>query len=148
MRILVFLLLGFCVAAPAIAGPASERVFSREALAKLAQDQQLVYSHVREGAASQDLQPISNGEIRIELRTAANGASEAFVQMGDVGQLLRIKSRGAPQDFPGSGLEAVRVRARGQDLSVPAHTKIQILNERVAPGVERRVGVRDHPERT
>jgi hypothetical protein len=100
MRILVVLLLGLCVAAPAIAGPASERVFSREALAKLAQDQQLVYSHVREGAASQDLQPISNGEIRIELRTAANGASEAFVQMGDVGQLRPVSSWPASSGNP------------------------------------------------
>lgn len=76
--------------ATALAGPASERVFSRAALVGLGLDTQAVYSHVREGSAGEALMPIEDGEIRIAIRTGTDGTREAAVTMGTAGELRPV----------------------------------------------------------
>lgn len=84
--------LALVLGVPAFAGPASERVFSREALARVSVDQQVIYTHSREGASQDQLNPITNGEIRIRVQEAESGGSEAIVTMGETGKLKPVSS--------------------------------------------------------
>lgn len=77
-------------ALPAFAGPASERIFSTAALDLIETGQQVIYTHMREGNAGEDLNPLSDGEIRIEVRKDAQQKREAVVTMGPVGKLKPV----------------------------------------------------------
>lgn len=78
------------LAAPASAGPASERIFSTTAMDLIKTGQQVIYTHVREGTAGEDLNPEPNGEIRIRLQTGDDQKREAVVTMGPVGELKPV----------------------------------------------------------
>lgn len=92
MKHLLGLCLAISVAMPVSAGPASERVFSRDALKNIAVEEQVIYSHVRSGSSGEDLLPIENGEIRIQVRPTAAGENEAVVTMGQVGKLKPVSA--------------------------------------------------------
>ena len=80
----------------ATAGPASERVFSRAALERVTEGDELVYSHVRTGKT----QPIENGEIRVKLAPGSGGVREARVTMGEVGKLRPVSAWPAASGNP------------------------------------------------
>ena len=89
---LLALMAATLLAAPVAAGPASERVFSRSAMAEVTNDQQVVYAHTRTGTSQGELKPIENGEIRIEVRASQTGGNEAVVTMGEAGKLQPVSS--------------------------------------------------------
>lgn len=86
----VALLVFIGLALPAQAGPASERVFSRKALDLLSVGQLVDYSHTRGGNVGEAVDPISDGQIRVRLRTAEDGSREAEVTMGEAGKLRPV----------------------------------------------------------
>lgn len=75
---------------PALAGPASERVFSQKALDLVKTGQHVVYTHVREGDAGESVNPLPDGEIRVTVRTGDDGKREAAVTMGPKGKLRPV----------------------------------------------------------
>ncbi|MEL6217206.1 MAG: hypothetical protein AAFR79_01880 [Pseudomonadota bacterium] len=80
-----------CVtAAVALAGTASERVFSRAALDLLEPGAVAVYEHKRVGTSGEALSPIEDGEIRITMRTDERGGREAVVTKGEAGKLKPV----------------------------------------------------------
>ena len=89
MRAIAFLA-AILAALPALAGPASDRIFSTAALDLVETGQQLVYTHVREGTAGEALNPVPDGEIRIKLQTGEDQKREAAVTMGPVGKLRPV----------------------------------------------------------
>lgn len=89
MRAIAFLA-AILAALPAFAGPASDRVFSTAALDLVETGQQLIYTHVREGTAGETLNPVSDGEIRINLQTGKDQKREAAVTMGPAGKLRPV----------------------------------------------------------
>ena len=92
MKRIATMLAAALIAAPVWAGPASERVFSRAAMELVGNEQQVVYAHTRSGTSQEELRPIENGEIRIKVRAADGGGSEAVVTMGEVGKLQPVSS--------------------------------------------------------
>ncbi|MEM7057596.1 MAG: hypothetical protein AAF557_08405 [Pseudomonadota bacterium] len=81
---------GAVIANLAFAGPASERVFSRKALDLLSVGQLVEYSHTRGGTAGEAVNPISDGQIRVQVQTANDGSREAEVTMGAPGKLRPV----------------------------------------------------------
>lgn len=92
MRKILGVALALAMIGPAMAGPASERLFSRAALEQVAENQQVVYAHVRSGTSQDDLQPIVNGEIRIQVQASDTGEPEAAVTMGEAGKLRPVSA--------------------------------------------------------
>lgn len=75
---------------PALAGPASERIFSTTALDLVETGKQVIYTHTREGNAGEELKPLPDGEIRIQVRNDAEQKREAVVTMGPAGKLKPV----------------------------------------------------------
>ena len=96
MRIVLAVMLAATLGMPALAGPASERVFSRTALEQIADDQQAIYTHVRTG----EVRPLENGEIRVTVKAGTNNAREAVVTMGETGQLRPVSKWPASSGNP------------------------------------------------
>lgn len=90
MRLPFLAALALLVAAPALAGPASERIFYRDALTMIEAPSQAIYRHQRGGTSGTALNPISDGEIRVTLQTATDGTREAAVSMGRAGKLRPV----------------------------------------------------------
>lgn len=75
---------------PALAGPASERVFSTAALDLLQTGQGAGYAHTRVGSLGEVLNPLTDGEIRVAVNIDKDGKREAAVTMGSAGQLRPV----------------------------------------------------------
>ena len=69
------------LSAPGLAGPAGDQLFVGGVFAGVPIGSELVYSHLREGAASDALRPIPDGVLRLTLRSGADGGTEAVVRM-------------------------------------------------------------------
>ena len=90
MRVLAATLCLILSGTAALAGAASERVFSRAALDLIDVSQVAVYSHVREGNLGEVLRPVADGEIRVALRKSEGGTRQAVVTMGQTGKLRPV----------------------------------------------------------
>ncbi|MFK7944683.1 MAG: hypothetical protein AB8B85_17490 [Paracoccaceae bacterium] len=79
----------------AVAGPASERVFSRAALEQVKDSQQVVYTHRRTGKTD----PLDNGEIRVLVQQGQAGRT-ARVTMGEQDKLRPVSEWPASSGNP------------------------------------------------
>ena len=84
------ILAAMLLALPALAGPASDRIFSTAALDLVKTGQQVIYTHTREGNAGEELQLLPDGEIRIRVQNDAEQKREAVVTMGPIGKLKPV----------------------------------------------------------
>ena len=84
------ILAAMLLALPALAGPASDRIFSTAALDLVKTGQQVIYTHIREGNAGEELQLLPDGEIRIRVQNDAEQKREAVVTMGPIGKLKPV----------------------------------------------------------
>jgi len=92
-RAAVTAILVLTLATPTIsaAGPPSERIFAAGALNGIPPGASLIYTHLREGTGGdRQLQPITDGEVRVTLRSGADGAREAVVAMSSGGRLREL----------------------------------------------------------
>lgn len=80
----------FAATAPAQAGPASERVFTTNALDLLQTGQLVDYAHTRIGSLGEALNPLEDGQIRVLVQTGEDGSREAVVTMGEAGKLRPV----------------------------------------------------------
>jgi hypothetical protein len=73
------------------AGPAGDRVFTEGALNGVPVGSALIYGHLRDGAAGgEQLHPISDGEVRVTLRSGPDGSREAVVALSANGRLREL----------------------------------------------------------